>query len=195
TARYSGSGGTSSAARSCRSSSFPNCGAVPWGVTRRGSPRSVTSEGAPAPPPPRGSAPATPPLPGAAATARRPSRGRRAGSKHCPRGQRRRSSEGGFGRSGDEAVLGEQLGERRLPQLLQLVGNAQRRSVEIDHAAEVDRRPDQDDFGVRALDRLSEFLHLLAPVAHRGKKLRDVRPLFECLGDRAYCERPRVDEL
>src|SRR5213594_2148974 len=81
-----------------------------------------------------------------------------------------------------------------LADLLQLVGDAQRRLLEMDRPAQVDGRGDQHEIAIDLVDRLLELVHLLLPVAHRRQQRPDPRVLSEGGGDRADGGRARVDD-
>ena len=85
--------------------------------------------------------------------------------------------------------------ERGLADLLEPVGHAKGGHVEVDQAAEVDRRPDQDELGAAGLDRRAQVVHLLAAVAHRREQRAYVGVVLEGLGDRADRGGSWVDQL
>src|SRR6058998_3766234 len=80
-----------------------------------------------------------------------------------------------------------------LADLLQLVGDAQRRLLEMDRPAQVDGRGDQHQIAIDLVDRLLQLVHLLFAVAHRRQQRPDARVFAECCGDRADGGGSRVD--
>ena len=64
----------------------------------------------------------------------------------------------------------QHIRQRRMADLLQLVAHALRGTVDLDHAAQIDRRGDDHQVARRIVDRLGQVGHLLVAVAHRRQQ-------------------------
>src|SRR5215208_3055629 len=84
-----------------------------------------------------------------------------------------------------QSLLGENVFQCAVTELVEPVRDAHRGALEVDQAPQVDRRSDQDEIRVAAADRLAEIFTLLLAVAHRRKECADVRVLLEGGCDRA----------
>src|SRR6266511_966884 len=94
-----------------------------------------------------------------------------------------------------DGVLEVHVGERRLAELLQAVGDTQRGLLEIEQPTQVDRRADEHELSAGAGDRLAELVDLAPAVSHRRQQRPDVRVPSEGLGDRADGEGAGIHEL
>src|SRR3989442_2369250 len=81
-----------------------------------------------------------------------------------------------------------------LADLLQLVGDTQRRLLEVDRPAQVDGCGDQHQVALDLVDRLLQLVHLLLAVAHRRQQRPDPRVFAERRGDRADGCRARIHD-